>query len=104
VPARVPTHNPFGVQSLARARREYDRNRRDPRAKAFYDSAAWGRVRRHKLRCNPLCEVCQRGGLIVAASIVHHVTPLADCPDLAFDWDNLESICGPCHSRHHASD
>lgn len=66
----------------------------------FYNRAAWGKCRKLKLRRNPLCERCLRDeGRAIPAAHVHHVKDLADRPDLAYDLDNLESLCHPCHSR-----
>jgi len=66
----------------------------------FYGRTAWARCRALKLRRNPLCERCLREeGKTVEARHVHHIQDLAERPDLAYDLDNLESLCHPCHSR-----
>lgn len=57
------------------------------------------KVRDIKLRCNPLCERCESGGLVVVAKEVHHKKPWDKYPDLALDLDNLESLCEPCHDK-----
>jgi len=43
------------------------------------------------------CVMCRKEGNDVKADEVHHKKELADRPDLAYDLDNLESIC---HSHH----
>lgn len=30
---------------------------------------------------------------------VDHIEPVRDAPDRAFDPDNLQTLCGPCHGR-----
>lgn len=30
---------------------------------------------------------------------VHHVEPLIERPDLAFEWANLRPLCYPCHRK-----
>lgn len=82
--------------------RDYDRTARDPEAKRFYSSWAWVTLRLSKLREHPLCEMCEAKGLLVPASIVHHRAERTVSPDLELDWDNLQSLCAPCHSALHA--
>lgn len=84
-----------------RAGREYDRLSRDDEAKRFYRSAEWLAIRRTKLRRSPLCERCFPR-LVVPATTVHHIKERRECPELALEIDNLESLCAPCHSSHHA--
>ncbi|MDL2317673.1 HNH endonuclease [Eubacteriales bacterium OttesenSCG-928-A19] len=35
------------------------------------------------------------------ATLVHHVVPVTERPDIALDIDNLRSLCDPCHNRRH---
>lgn len=98
MPRRV--YRPYGApKSKARSRAEYDRDRRDPEAARFYQSAAWRKLRAEKLAIDPLCEHCRRRGRFVQAKHVHHVKPRAEFPELALDLANLESACPPCHNR-----
>lgn len=68
--------------------------------KRFYWRAAWKRCRALKLARDPLCEKCLRLGLArpEPASQVHHKIDRVDRPDLAYDLDNLESLCQTHHS------
>lgn len=59
----------------------------------------WRRVRAAKLRADPLCEHCTREGRVRAATEVDHIIPIEQRPDLRLDWDNLQSLCNPCHER-----
>jgi 5-methylcytosine-specific restriction enzyme A len=104
MPQRINTVGPSIPQPVATALRSaYDRYGRDPAAKAFYNSAAWKKFRLSKLRNDPLCERCKRAGKVVAASHVHHKIELRDDWSRRLDWDNTESLCPSCHSRHHAT-
>lgn len=61
----------------------------------LYDSKWWKRIRKSKLKRNPVCEVCQRR----EATEVHHLKPAREFPELAFEMENLQSICRSCHAR-----
>ena len=71
-------------------------------AKRFYASARWIRVRLMKLRESPLCEPCLALEEVTPAKQVHHVQDRRANPELAFDLDNLESVCVPCHNAKRA--
>ena len=80
----------------------YKRN--DP----FYTSAAWRAVREQALiRDHYICQKCQRKadmGLIFrpnAATMVHHLKPRSQYPELELCLDNLESLCDACHNEEH---
>ncbi|MBS0207527.1 MAG: HNH endonuclease [Planctomycetes bacterium] len=62
--------------------------------KRFYASARWRRVRLIALARDPICVRCGRA----ASEHVHHKQPRKDRPDLAFDLNNLEGVCQPCHN------
>lgn len=102
MPHRVTTHRSTDAPAVNR-HREYDRAARDQEAKSFYNSVAWRKLRRLKLVTDPLCEQCRAKEIYVPATIVHHVKPRREQPDLALDLDNLESLCDSCHSRTHAA-
>jgi 5-methylcytosine-specific restriction enzyme A len=66
-------------------------------AKWPYTTHRWQRLRKHKLRQNPLCECCIKIGRIEPANVVDHITPISNGGDPypALDW--LASLC----ARHH---
>ena len=100
---RIPTHRPSIPGASASDRhRLYDHNQRDPESAKFYNSVAWRKLSKIKRRRDPLCEECKRNGLIVPATIVHHVIEVRDSIDHRLDLDNLVSLCQSCHSRLHA--
>jgi len=102
MPARVPAHRPARPAGPSR-HRDYDRHARDPESRRFYPSTHWRKMRAVQLHARPLCERCLAEGRYTAATVVHHRLELADRPDLAFDPDNLESLCPHHHSKHHAT-
>lgn len=73
----------------------------------IYASPRWQKLRRYKLQCAPLCELCEAQGRTVAAVQVHHKISFVDIDDpnrqyeLAFDYDNLQSLCRTCHASIH---
>lgn len=88
---------------------------RDPRYQRLLNSKQWRELRIAYLREHPLCERCIRegkaagvpDGYITPAIDVHHRVPvetaktLQEMERLAYDWNNLEALCIPCHSRTH---
>jgi 5-methylcytosine-specific restriction protein A len=61
-------------------------------------TARWERYRLHFLRANPLCVMCQREGRVVPATVVDHVIPARDRPDLFWQPDNHKPLCASHHS------
>jgi 5-methylcytosine-specific restriction endonuclease McrA len=63
-----------------------------------YTTARWARLRRLKLRVNPLCESCLQVGRIEPANVVDHKKPIsaggAPYPPLT----ELASLCERCHN------
>src|SRR5688572_12324257 len=69
---------------------------KDPRGKKKYDRRAWrDRLRPMKLSRDALCAHCLKAGQVVAANEINHID--GDSSNDA--WNNLESLCKPCHSR-----
>jgi 5-methylcytosine-specific restriction endonuclease McrA len=72
-----------------------------------YQDKRWKRLVAWKKKVNPLCERCESQGFTRQMDEVHHKKPFewgideAEKESLAFDADNLESLCGPCHDVRH---
>lgn len=64
----------------------------------IYTSARWRKLRAAHLSTEPLCRYCTEQGRTELATVVDHITPIRDAPDRAFDMENLQSLCDPCHS------
>lgn len=57
----------------------------------------------------PKCEICELEGRVTLAEDVHHALSFLDVPEdmtlqVAFDADNLVSVCKRCHHRCHTGD
>lgn len=94
MPTRPPTHRPAQLPRHDTAPRE---DHRESAAARGYD-ATWRRLRLMKLARNPLCEPCERAGLLTVAIEVHHVKPLSEGGE-RLSLANLESLCRACHER-----
>lgn len=85
---------------------------REPKKKAIYSSLLnswkWQQLRRKKFLANPICEDCAAKGRVTPTEEVHHHRPVESGKDeiemrqLAYDYNNLVSLCKACHSARHA--
>jgi 5-methylcytosine-specific restriction endonuclease McrA len=105
MPRRVPTYRPPHLANAKPAARSaYERGISRRADRDFYKSPPWRGTRACKLRLNPCCEDCERRGLVVVATQVHHKIDRKERPDLALDLDNLESLCAACHGAKRRRD
>ncbi|WP_106831152.1 HNH endonuclease [Parabacteroides pacaensis] len=80
---------------------------RNPVYIKLINSKKWKELRRKKLLNSPLCETCQLEGKSTLATEVHHITPVESVPTaeamerLMFNYNNLQSLCHPCHANIH---
>ena len=71
----------------------------------IYQNKRWKAVRAAKFMNNPVCELCEQKGIVSVTKEVHHVVPFMSVSDefeqdfLAFDYDNLQSLCVECHKN-----
>jgi len=68
--------------------------------RGIYNNKIWRALRRDQLAKEPLCRYCMAMGHITAADTVNHKEPHRGDKNLAFDPENLESVCKPCHDVH----
>ena len=67
-----------------------------------YNSRRWIKKRKRILRRDGyLCQLCKRYGRQTEAVTVHHIKHADEYPELAFDDDNLVSLCNACHNKQH---
>ena len=48
-----------------------------------------------------LCQECRKYGRMTQATTVHHIQHVEDHPELAYNDDNLVSLCEKCHNKMH---
>lgn len=58
----------------------------------------WHTYRNAYLRSNPLCAGCLERGRTTAATVVDHIIPAVDAPDLFYTASNHQSLCRSCHA------
>jgi len=74
------------------------------------NSKRWKMLRQEYLRAHPLCERCRADGLVRSAIDVHHkvsvesARTIAEMEQLAYDWNNLQALCIPCHASIHKTE
>lgn len=67
----------------------------------------WRNLRNRQLKVRPLCEECKSKGIYTSAVEVHHRIPVESVRGeqammkLAYDPDNLVSLCHECHIEVH---
>ncbi len=91
-------------------RREYnDYTKKREKRQNIYNTTTWREMRLAKLMRSPLCEICELEGKTTLAEDVHHALSFLDVPEdemlrVAYDADNLISVCRKCHNRCHNGD
>jgi len=87
------------AKHLQTARRETDSKRPNSADRGY--GAQWRIARAQFLRSHPLCMCadCKAAGLIVAASVVDHITPHRGDMRLFWDRENWQSLSKICHDR-----
>ena len=81
---------------------------RDKRYQKLLNSKRWAEVKRIVWqRADGLCERCRREGLIRVGVDCHHKVPVESAKTeqemerLAYDVNNIELLCIPCHIKTH---
>ena len=64
--------------------------------KYIYHTPEWKRLRKAQLNLEPMCEMCEKIGLVTPANTVDHIIEISDGGE-KFDIDNLASMCRACH-------
>lgn len=82
---------------LKQAHKDY--NTRRPASDGFYWTNRW-KLKSEQYRADhPLCEECERIGLVVESTMVDHIIPYRERPDLGLEDSNLRALCWQCHNR-----
>ena len=86
-------------------RRQNAGDHRDAERRKIYNTARWKRIRKLKFLDNPLCEICEKRGVVTPTEEIGHITSFMSTDDpvdrynLAYDMDNLISLCKKCHQK-----
>ncbi|MDR1556806.1 MAG: HNH endonuclease [Tannerellaceae bacterium] len=86
--------------------RKDDTLRRKER-REIYSSTRWQKLREWKMINNPLCEKCLEKDRVSPTEDIHHIISFMSTEDplqrkqLAYDYDNLMSLCKECHQKIH---
>lgn len=71
----------------------------------LYDSTRWGKKRAAILaRDKYTCQLSKRYGILKEAELVHHIFPVADFPEYAYENWNLISLTRKMHNTLHDRD
>lgn len=75
---------------------------RENRVEEFYNSRGWRNLSEEIINANHReCQMCKRDHTLTRATLVHHIKPLREHPELAYDRNNLMPLCHDCHERIH---
>lgn len=62
----------------------------------IYNGTKWRSLALAHKRQNPLCAVCLERGIVTPVAVTDHVKAIKDGGRI-YDWENLQSLCKPCH-------
>ncbi|WP_118133703.1 HNH endonuclease [Oceanicella sp. SM1341] len=68
-----------------------------------YNTSKWAKLRNTKLSARPLCEICERRGLVEEAVAVDHFVPVRQGGSPFPSLDGLLSLCERCHNEKSAA-
>lgn len=85
------------AEYLKAAHKDYNAKR--PASDKFYWTNTWKRKSEEFRVARPLCDECERIGLVVPSTMVDHIVPYRERPDLGLDDTNLRALCWQCHNR-----
>jgi len=74
----------------------YNKTIRSREATSFYNSTQWRKVRKQILKRDG--GICNRCGGVSKRMIVDHIIPLEIDYSLRLRYDNLQTLCNPCHN------
>jgi len=102
-PNTVPVNEKYCPQCAPREKQrerervqEYDRQRGTAQERGY--DARWNRVSRLYRRSHPICEYCEKNGIVTPAEEVHHIVPVKEGGD-KYSFANLMSLCRMCHNQ-----
>lgn len=90
----------------ATARRMREKHRKELRGSSSARGYGykWQKIRARFLALHPICQECERLGIVKAATDVDHIVPHRGDMNLFYDIENLQALCHECHSRKTAKE
>lgn len=95
------------INKPKRIKKTDDGNRYAEERRRIYATTRWRKLREWKMISDPLCEMCSQQGKVTPAEDVHHIKSFMSVDDkterlrLAYDYNNLMSLCKVCHQMIH---
>jgi len=69
---------------------------------AFYNDFYWRKLSHEIIKAgHNECTMCKQHGRYSPAVLTHHITPLKQAPERAYDRSNLIALCHECHETIH---
>ncbi len=92
-----------GEQFIKRKIRQTNKiyNKSRPKRDRLYYSSQWKQISMLYRKQHPLCEECERNGIITPADLVDHIIAVNDGGNM-WEWENLQSLCMNCHNKKHS--
>lgn len=85
----------------------YKKHNKQGDIQKLYNSTTWQKLRNSYLMEHPLCENCLKHNKVTPATCVHHKLIISskeselEMRNVAFDSNNLMSLCNDCHNKFH---
>ena len=93
---------PVCQAKAAERHKMYDTHARNQKAKQFYHSKQWIRLRDLTMaRAGYQCQRCKQQGKITPATEVHHIVPIRVDWSRRLDAGNCIPVCHACHMSEH---
>lgn len=95
------------INKPTKRRNDYKKHGDNAIVARIYNSQNWVKLRNAYLMQHPLCEECLAKGIVTKAEEVHHIKPILtgnnelEMQTLAYDGNNLKSLCSKCHHELH---
>ncbi len=94
-PHLTPSGETYCEEHKREQHRTYNKKRKSANELGY--NFNWAKVRKQKIKRNPLCERCEGQGKTKQTEVVHHINE--DPKDNRME--NLESLCNRCHLKTH---
>lgn len=77
------------------------------KANKVYASPLWAKIVYYMRMEYPICQHCLKNGITSPTEEIHHIVPFSfgktdeEIRLLAYSYDNVVSLCIPCHKKAH---